>query len=963
MQHNAGMQYRQKSIQELRKDWSDRVKKASAALPGAQQDQPVPLKGMAAIAHALSKVDLTQVEEQAKRGLSSGKKTDRLPSARRLAVVNGLKAQQAKPTDWLITKVPVIPPVFRPYSIMGDTFMPGDANELYKDLINVRDSYEELKGELGEDQTVGDAKQVYDAVKAVSGHGDPVTESSQDREVSGFLQKIMGRGGPKTGYVQQKMIAKPQDMTARSVIGVNPDLSIDEVGIPEDMAWDVYKVYVKRRLSQRGYQPGVALEMITNKDSIARQCLEEEMKERPVLYSRAPGWHKFSIMSGYPRIVKGNQIQISNLVTTGFNADFDGDENKSLILTCILDKDVQDLLESYPNLNQHKIMYSKNTTIPAVQGGSFYVFDLEDFPHGALQRTKEGEKGRIDFHTVDADVRVLAHNVETGKLEWAPVAYWSKHYQREIEIVNLSGNYQIVTDDDPRAVYGTKAGSLEMQRFTPAEAVKHKVLVPRLKSGMQGIEESITELPGVCNIANAYGLNGHQMHPTVKLNADTGWAFGAMIGDGWIVKAAINGKVLQKGICLADNDSWNATKLTNVLSTEFMQKGIVPSVQNYEAAEEGRYGSTVRYTYNSTALALFFKPLIGGERDETTSGSANKHLPPFFLSAPLEFRQGLFAGLMDTDGTITVSNAKAKPQLMAAFGTTSSRLAYEVKYLAASLGITGRITPSTTPKGKPFYMLSFSNGDIQKWGGKHMVSKTKLDKLHSVPAIQQSAMTAAADVIPIPAELALALRKLTGAPKLTEAVKADPEKLTARNATVSRYMLLDQAAKPTHSKYGRISRQAALDVLSHIEPSKYEAIPGYAEWRKVIDAAGVTWEQVISYDKTGIFEDGYDLTVPGYETFASIDGIILSNTMNVHVPAFPGSVKEAKEKLLPSKQLWAIRDESKLINPPKQELILGMYTAKEAPSSTKHQFATEAEALKAIDAGKVKLSDEIEITG
>lgn len=119
-------------------------------------------------------------------------------------------------------------------------------------------------------------------------------------------------------------------------------------------------------------------------------------------------------------------------------------------------------------------------------------------------------------------------------------------------------------------------------------------------------------------------------------------------------------------------------------------------------------------------------------------------------------------------------------------------------------------------------------------------------------------------------------------------------------------------------------------------------------------------------DYTDQLVDGYDLTVPGYETFMSVDGAILSNTINVHVPGLPEAQKDIREKLLPSKQVYSSRvfDEKtglKVVNPIKQDLLLGLYGTLISKAKNKHVFNTRAEAVKAIKSGKISLSDEIEI--
>ena len=126
-------------------------------------------------------------------------------------------------------------------------------------------------------------------------------------------------------YFQRKLISKPQDSVSRGTIAVDPDLSLDEIGVPLDMAWTMYAPYIQRRLVQNGMSPASALQNIKDRTDYARKALDKEVTERPVIYSRAPSWHKFNVLAGRPKLIEGNTIAINPLVTTGLNADFDGD--------------------------------------------------------------------------------------------------------------------------------------------------------------------------------------------------------------------------------------------------------------------------------------------------------------------------------------------------------------------------------------------------------------------------------------------------------------------------------------------------------------------------------------------------------------------------------------------------------------------------------------------------------------
>ncbi len=178
--------------------------------------------------------------------------------------------------------------------------------------------------ELGEAGAGDAALDLYDATRALYGFGEPVNAKTASRGVTGFFQKITGTN-PKFSFVQRKLLSKPMDSVSRGTITINPDLGLDEIGMPEDMAWKNYSQYVQRRLVNLGYSPADAVIAIRDKDTRAKQALDMEVKERPVIYSRAPAWHKFNTIAGKVRLTQGNTIEINPFVTTGHNADFDGD--------------------------------------------------------------------------------------------------------------------------------------------------------------------------------------------------------------------------------------------------------------------------------------------------------------------------------------------------------------------------------------------------------------------------------------------------------------------------------------------------------------------------------------------------------------------------------------------------------------------------------------------------------------
>lgn len=299
------------------------VKQMEDVLAGREQLDGA--TGGPAIAKALEKVDIDQTIQDMKTKVRTLRGGNRDNAVKVLGYLDGAKAQGIHPRQWMITKVPVLPPVFRPVSRMGDVALSADLNELYRDVIENAKSFKELKKDLG-DQDLGDERlNIYRSVRAAFGLGEPITPEGQSKHLKGAIRQVIG-DNPKTGMFQSKVISKPVDIVGRGVVTPDPNLDMDQLGIPADTAWSLYKPFIMRRLVRRGYPALRASEMIEARDKTAEAALTDEMQARPVLMDRAPTWHKFNLMAFYPHVVEGHTIKVSPLVTKGFTMDFDGDQ-------------------------------------------------------------------------------------------------------------------------------------------------------------------------------------------------------------------------------------------------------------------------------------------------------------------------------------------------------------------------------------------------------------------------------------------------------------------------------------------------------------------------------------------------------------------------------------------------------------------------------------------------------------
>ncbi len=281
--------------------------------------------GPEAIKKKLESLDVDKEIEKARVLIAGGRKAQRDDAVRKLKYLKAAKNLDLNLGDYVLTKAPVLPPMFRPVSLMSnDMPLINDSNYLYKELFEANSNLAEIQNALGKDNSGAERLATYNAFKAVTGLGDPISQKTRDKNVKGVLKSIFGTS-PKFGTLQRKLISTTVDNVGRAVISPNPDLDMDSVGLPEEKAFKVYDKFITRRLVRSGLPLRQAREHIQEKTPLARKFLLEEMDDRPVYITRAPVLHKFGVLAMKPRLTKADTLQVSPLIVKGFNADFDGD--------------------------------------------------------------------------------------------------------------------------------------------------------------------------------------------------------------------------------------------------------------------------------------------------------------------------------------------------------------------------------------------------------------------------------------------------------------------------------------------------------------------------------------------------------------------------------------------------------------------------------------------------------------
>ena len=284
--------------------------------------------GAAAIKRRLETFDL-ETEHKLLTDLSeNGKGAKKTRAIKRLKVVNAFLTTSNKPASMVLDCVPVIPPDLRPMvQLDGGRFATSDLNDLYRRVINRNNRLKRL-ADLGAPEIIvnNEKRMLQEAVDALFDNGRrgrPVTGPG-NRALKSLSDMLKG----KQGRFRQNLLGKRVDYSGRSVIVVGPQLKLHQCGLPKQMALELFKPFVMKRLVDLNHAQNIksAKRMVERARPVVWDVLEEVIAEHPVLLNRAPTLHRLGIQAFEPQLVEGKAIQIHPLVCTAFNADFDGDQ-------------------------------------------------------------------------------------------------------------------------------------------------------------------------------------------------------------------------------------------------------------------------------------------------------------------------------------------------------------------------------------------------------------------------------------------------------------------------------------------------------------------------------------------------------------------------------------------------------------------------------------------------------------
>ncbi len=305
--------------------------KGNQELDDSDPNKFIAKMGAEAIYDLLKRLDLDslyyQLKEQAQKENSKQRKTEIF---KRLQVISAFRqSRRLNRPEYMVLKVlPVIPPDLRPLvPLDGGRFATSDLNDLYRRVI-IRNNRLKRLIEIQAPEVImrNEKRMLQEAVDALLDNSRRTTavKTEQNRPLKSLSDNLKG----KQGRFRQNLLGKRVDYSARSVIVVGPELKMYECGLPKEIAAELYKPFIIRRLIERGIVKTVksAKRIVDRRDPVIWEILENIMKGHPVLLNRAPTLHRLSIQAFQPKLIEGRAIQLHPLVCTPFNADFDGDQ-------------------------------------------------------------------------------------------------------------------------------------------------------------------------------------------------------------------------------------------------------------------------------------------------------------------------------------------------------------------------------------------------------------------------------------------------------------------------------------------------------------------------------------------------------------------------------------------------------------------------------------------------------------
>ena len=403
-------------------DLLDKLPRENQMLEDGHPDKFVAKMGAEGIYDLLKDLDLDtlsyELRAQSNQEGSQQRKTEAL---KRLKVVESFRASRNrnKPEWMILHAVPVTPPELRPLvPLDGGRFATSDLNDLYRRVI-IRNNRLKRLIEIKAPEVIlrNEKRMLQEAVDSLldNSRKSSAVKSDANRPLKSLSDSLKG----KQGRFRQNLLGKRVDYSARSVIVVGPELKMGECGLPKDMAAELYKPFIIRKLIERGIVKTVksAKKIVDRKEPVVWDILENVMKGHPVLLNRAPTLHRLGILAFQPKLIEGKAIQLHPLACTGFNADFDGDQ-----MAVHLPLGNEAILEAQMlMLGSHNILNPANgapITVPSQDMvlGLYYITKLRPGDKGEGHTFYGPEEAQIAYNegrvTLHAPIKILVDDID-----------------------------------------------------------------------------------------------------------------------------------------------------------------------------------------------------------------------------------------------------------------------------------------------------------------------------------------------------------------------------------------------------------------------------------------------------------------------------------------------------------------------------------------------------------------------
>ena len=380
--------------------------------------------GAEAIKELLMEIDLDKLSEELKQEMKDSTGQKKVKLLKRFEVVESFRTSGNRPEWMILDVIPVIPPEIRPMvQLDGGRFATSDLNDLYRRVINRNNRLRKLLELSAPDIIIRNEKRMLqEAVDALIDNGrrgKPVN-GPNNRALKSLSDILKG----KQGRFRQNLLGKRVDYSGRSVIVVGPELKIYQCGLPKEMALELFKPFVMKRLSELGIVQNIksAKKMVERAENPVWDALEEVIKEYPVLLNRAPTLHRLGIQAFEPVLVEGRALKLHPLVCTAFNADFDGDQMAVHVpLSAEAQAEARFLMLSANNLLRPQDGMPVTVPTQDMVLGSYYLTIVKDTEPGVGKQFRDFDEALLAYDAgvvgLHAPIKVRVRGEYNGKTE------------------------------------------------------------------------------------------------------------------------------------------------------------------------------------------------------------------------------------------------------------------------------------------------------------------------------------------------------------------------------------------------------------------------------------------------------------------------------------------------------------------------------------------------------------------